>query len=237
MRKEIFELAKRCHKEYGPGYNISAVLILNVNIGRFRKSDEKIRDLWKYIWGVYLGENCCQLLGGHWTEDEKVKIYDGRILDPIEMIDEHIQNSRSVLIEFIKLMKEYFKDEIKKKIVNGFSTEQAMQLIERLKKIDENTESYSEYKQLHELSMTDEEFKKTMTELKNKVAVHGDTKLIFELGKELYETRDLRHIEESIYWLSVAENKGVKEAELLSLELTNRLKMLKNAYSNRGWFS
>jgi hypothetical protein len=85
--------------------------------------------------------------------------------------------------------------------------------------------------------MTDEEFKKTMTRLKNKVAVHGDTKLIFELGKELYETRDLRYIEESIYWLSVAENKGVKEAGLLSLELTNRLKMLKNAYSNRGWFS
>ena len=153
------------------------------------------------------------------------------------MIDVNIQNSRGILIPFIELMKEYFKDEIKKKIGNGLSSEQAMQLIERLKKIDKNTESYSEYKQLHEFSMTDEEFDKTMTGLKNKVATHGDAGLIFELGKELYETGDLRYIEESIYWLSVAENKGVKEAGLLSLELTNRLKMLKKAYSSRGWFS
>ena len=51
-----------------------------------------------------------------------------------------------------------------------------------------------------------------MTELKNKVATHGDAGLIFELGKELYENPEMGDIEESNFWLSAAVKKGVKEA-------------------------
>ena len=251
MNDEIFDLTKKWHNELDIEFDQLSVFRLHILIHTYMKSGEEIKEEWRYIWGVYLGECLCHVLEGFWTEHDEVEIYDGRILNPFEMIDDQIQNNKSVIIKFKKLMREYFNnkndeltcneegnkipekpfeiiglpgfiriDNAEDVIVISELKIQAKQLIGRLKKIDKNIESYNEYNQLIELPVTDEEFEETMAKLKSKIAVLGDAKIIFELGKKLYENPDLRDIKESIFWLSVTAKKGVKEAESL-LELIN----------------
>lgn len=90
--------------------------------------------------------------------------------------------------------------------------ERARKKLEFLEKIDSSIKSYDEYELLHKCSVTSVEFKETMDKLKTLVAINGDGEIMYGLSKEYYENNDFRNIEESVFWLSAAAKKGVKEA-------------------------
>ncbi len=88
-----------------------------------KKDEDDIgKNACKNVYGTLIGENLCHVLDGSWTDDYQIEIYDGRILDPFEMVKDQIDNNRLVIVECMKLIKEYFKYKDQKK-ANSFSKE------------------------------------------------------------------------------------------------------------------
>lgn len=92
------------------------------SIQSYKDRNDIGKESFKNVYGTRLGENLCHVLDGSWTDDYQIEIYDGRILDPFEMVNDQIDNNRLVITKCMKLIKEYFKYKDQKKD-NSFSKE------------------------------------------------------------------------------------------------------------------